>query len=73
MTAVEGIKEVNEMKMFAARIGTSKHLPRLLPVRRNMPAKHEESAIEVEQVMARIAQTCPDSIVMANELRFRVT
>ena len=60
------------MKMFAARIGMMKRLPILLPVQRNMPAKQEVSAMNAELVMAKIARTCPDLIVMANELRFRV-
>jgi hypothetical protein len=72
MTAVKGIKEVTEMKMFAATVGILKRLPRLLPVQRNEPAKHDESAMNDELVMARIAQACPDLIVMATELRFRV-
>jgi len=59
------------MELFATSIRMMKHLLRL-PVRRNMPAKHEESAMNDELVMARIARTCPDLIVMANELRFRV-
>lgn len=59
------------MEMFAANIRTMKHLLRL-HVRRNMPSKHEESAVNDELVMAKIARTCPDLIVMANELRFRV-
>jgi hypothetical protein len=72
MTVVEGIKEVTEMKMFAARIGMMKRLPRLLPAQRNMPAKQEESVINDELVMAKIARTCPDLIMMATELRLRV-
>jgi len=37
-----------------------------------VPVKQEESPVNDDLVMARIAQACPDLIVMANELRFRV-
>lgn len=60
------------MKMFAATVGMLKRLPRLLSVQRNVPVKQDESALNDDLVMARIAQVCPDLIVMANELRFRV-
>jgi len=60
------------MKMFAATVGMLKRLPRLLSVQRNVPGKQDESAMNDDLVMARIARTCPDLIVMASELRMRV-
>jgi hypothetical protein len=71
MTEAKGIKEVTEMELFAKSIRMTKHLLRL-PIRRNMPVKHEESAVNDELIMANIARTCPDFIVMASELRLRV-
>ena len=59
------------METFVTSVRAMKHLLRL-PVRRDMPPKHEESAMNDEVVMAKIAHTCPDLIVMANEMRFRV-
>ncbi len=71
MTAVKGIEDVIEMRMFVGSIRMMKRLSRL-PVQGDVPAKHEESAKKDELVMVRIARTCPDLIVMATELRSRV-
>ena len=59
------------MKMFGGTIGRMKRLLRL-PVQRNVPATHEDTAANDEPVMIQIARACPDLIVLASELRLRV-
>ena len=68
MRGIKGIAEVIQMKIFVDGIGMIKHLLGLT-ARAKAPVGGEEQVRSDRLVLARIAQTCPELIVMADESR----
>jgi hypothetical protein len=68
MTAVKDIAEVVQMKIFVDGISLIKHLLGL-PVRARTFVDREEQVRRDGLLLTRIAQTCPELIVMASESR----